>query len=120
MNAKSINFGDTVRIRTTDSTKETGLADLVGTVYGETTLSSTGVEIVGELEADYAINVYFEGKNANAWFEPKLLVFVDHGAGTEMSLDGINKKWVKSKEGEWVEYTNDARSSKDRPWWKFW
>ena len=120
MNAKAISFGDTVRVRTTSVTKDAELAGLVGTVYGETTPSVTGVDVIGELEADYAINVYFEEKGAGVWFEPRLLEFVDHGAGAEIQLEGVTKKWVRSEDGEWVEHSTGAQSGKNRPWWKFW
>ena len=120
MNAKTISFGDTVRVRATGATKEAGHADLVGTVRGETTPSSTGVDVIGELEADYAINVYFEDKGAGVWFEPRFLQFVDHTAGLEIGLDGVAKKWVRSEDGEWIEHSAGAESGKDQPWWKIW
>ncbi len=118
MNAKAISFGDTVRVRTTSVTEDAGVADLVGTVHGETTPSPTGVDVIGELEADYAINVFFEGTAESAWFEPTLLQFVDHGAGVEIGLDGVAKKWVRSEDGEWIEHSTSA--GRNRPWWKIW
>jgi len=42
----SISFGDRVRVRATPATEAAGLLGLVGDVYGETTPSVTGVQIV--------------------------------------------------------------------------
>lgn len=120
MNAKAISFGDTVRVRATTVTKDAGLSDLVGTACGETTPSVTGVDVIGEPEADYAINVYFENKGAGVWFDPRLLQFVDHGAGAEFKIEGVAQKWVRSEDGEWIENSANDQSNKDRPWWKIW
>ncbi len=102
MNLKptTITFGDTVQVRATAVTKEAGFSGLTGKVYEETTPSITGVDVLGELEADFAINVYFEDKQTDAWFSPNLLKFIDHGAGTEIKLDGVDKKWVRAENGE--------------------
>ncbi|MEQ9247440.1 MAG: hypothetical protein RLO21_15765 [Nitratireductor sp.] len=120
MDARVISFGDTVRIRTTSITQKTGHAELVGQVFGETTPSSTGIDVIGELAGDYAINVYFEDKSTDAWFDPALLEFVDHGAGTELRLDGVDKKWVRSEDGTWDEHPDNAPPGNNRPWWKIW
>lgn len=109
----NISFGDNVRIRSTPLTEEHGLAGLSGQVYGETTPSSTGVEVIGDLKADYAINVFFENQNKSYWFASELLEFVDYGAGTEIMLEGVPKKWVRAASGEWIEQSK-------KPWWKFW
>jgi len=120
MNETLISFGDTVRVIATSVTRNAGYADLVGTVYGETTPSVTGVEVIGDVAADYAINVHFKGKDASVWFDPRLLQFVDHGAGQEITLQGVEKKWVRGEDGEWIEHSTGGRSGSDRPWWKFW
>jgi hypothetical protein len=91
-----------------------GVAGLVGQVYGETTPSVTGVTVVGQLVSDYALNVHFEGRTETLWFTPELLELVDHAAGTEITIDGVPKKWTRSDSGEWVE------SSRTKPWWRFW
>ena len=59
-----ISFGDNVRIATTPLTVSLGLAGLTGAVYGETTPSVTGVEVIGEIANDYAINVNLDEKSA--------------------------------------------------------
>jgi hypothetical protein len=110
----NISFGDTVRVRSTPDTDILGLANQIGQVYGETTPSVTGVTVVGQLADDYALNVHFEGRRDALWFAQELLEFVDHAAGTEITLDGIPKKWTRSSNGDWVE------SSRRKPWWRFW
>lgn len=119
-NDQSITFGDNVRIRATSLTQELGLADLIGNVQGETTPSVAGVEVIGESEEDYAVQVFFEERGVGFWFAPTLLEFVDHAAGTEMRLEGVSKKWVRSENGEWVESETEGAKHTKNPWWKFW
>ena len=107
MNSSQISFGDNVRVRESAETLELGVAKLEGSVYGETTPSVTGVNVIGELTEDFALNVYFENIDTDYWFSPSLLEFVDHGAGTTMTIDGSNKKWVRNEDGEWIESTVD-------------
>jgi hypothetical protein len=92
------------------------LANLVGKVFGVTTPSVTGVEVIGNIEGNSAVNVFIDERKAGFWFCPDLLEFVDHGQGAEIRLNGIPKKWVRSSTGEWIE--RDTLNSK--PWWKFW
>lgn len=98
-----IGFGDNVRVVTTADTESLGVAGLVGSVYGHTTPSVTGAEVVGEITDDVAFNVHFDELNADFWFAPELLEFVDHGAGTEFTLDGAPKKWTRNADGGWDE-----------------
>lgn len=112
-----ITFGDRVLVRTTPETEAARVAGLSGQVYGMTTPSVTGVETIGTPEHDHAINVHFEDLDQTHWFAPHLLEFVDHGPGTEIRLDGVDKKWVRSAEGGWVEEPTDTPK---RPWWRFW
>ena len=97
----SISFGDRVRVRSTEITVERGIAGLVGQVYGQTTPSVTGVEVIGETKSDHAINVDFEGLGAEYWFAPELLEFVDHAPGTTIDIGG--KKRVRTADGNWSE-----------------
>jgi hypothetical protein len=120
MKETAISFGDTVRVIATGVTTNAGYADRVGTVSGETTPSVTGVEVIGDVESDYAINVYFKETHASVWFDPRLLQFVDHGAGQEITIAGVEKKWVRNDDGEWIEHPTGTRSGSERPWWKFW
>ena len=57
--------------------------------------------MIGNSEGDYAINVNFEDRGVSLWFTPDLLEFIDHGAGREITLDGVDKKWTRTEEGEW-------------------
>jgi hypothetical protein len=76
---------------------------LTGQVYGETTPSVTGVEVIGEASEDFAVNVFLETRDEAYWFATDLLEFVDHAPGTEMRLEGVAKRWVRSESGEWIE-----------------
>jgi len=113
-----ISFGDNVRVRVTPATERAGVAGLVGQVYGETTPSLTNVEVIGELESDFALNVHFEQLPESLWLAPALLELVDHAPGTEIRLDGVNKRWTRTAEGEWVE--EDLSAASKKPWWKLW
>jgi hypothetical protein len=77
---RPVSFCDKVRVRAMRETETCGVVGLVGTVYGETRPSVTGVTVVGELNADYAVNVQFDGRKETFWFAPELLEFVDGGA----------------------------------------
>jgi hypothetical protein len=96
-----IAFGDNVRVAETPLTTSLGLAGLIGMVYGETTPSVTGAEVVGETAIDYAINVHFDARDEAIWFTPDLLEFVDHAPGTEFVIG--NKRMVRNASGDWVE-----------------
>jgi len=111
-------FGDRVRIRTSPETESKGVAGLIGQVYGQTTPSVTGVEAIGELTEDYAVNVFFKDRNESFWFAPMLVEFVDHAPGTEIRLDGIAKKWTRTEAGDWRE--EKIKPQPHRSWWRFW
>ena len=112
----AITFGDNVRVASTPLTNSLGLAGLTGAVYGETTPSVTGVEVIGGAAQDYAINVQLDGRDESHWFAPELLEFVDHAPGTKIVIG--NKRLVRSAAGEWV---RDEQAAKlFRPWWRFW
>ena len=103
MTDQEISFGDNVRVRETPVTQAAGVAGLTGPVYGETTPSVTGVEVIGESDGDYAINVHFEERGEALWLAPDLLELVDHGVGAEITIDGVGKKWTRTESGEWEE-----------------
>ncbi len=96
-------FGNRVKVLPSDETENKKLAGLCGIVYGETVPSYTGVEVVGVAKDDYAVNVFFEELNEDFWFSADLLEVVDEGVGTEITLDGADKKWVKDENENWVE-----------------
>jgi hypothetical protein len=93
---------------------------LVGNVLGETTPSVTGVDVIGESEADYGINVFFEVHKKGFWFTPELLEFIDHSPGAEIRLDGVPKKWIRSETGEWKEIDTATERPPAKSWWRFW
>jgi hypothetical protein len=109
-------FGDRVRIRSSTETESKGVAGLTGQVYGQTTPSVSGVEVIGETTSDYAINVFFEGRDESFWFAASLVEFIDHAPGTEITLDGVPKKWVRTETGDWQEEPNEPKTVKR--WWK--
>jgi hypothetical protein len=104
-----ISFGDRVRVRETPATQAAGLAGLVGDVYGETTPSVTGIKVIGELQEDYAMNVHFEERQGEFWFNPDDLELVDHAPGTAFALKGMDKAWVRMESGEWVETAGETK-----------
>ena len=98
-----ISFGDRVRILSSPETESMGVVGLIGQVFGKTILSVTNIEVIGETSADYAFNVFFEERTESFWFAPELVEFTDHSPGTEITLDGVAKKWVRTESGEWRE-----------------
>jgi hypothetical protein len=101
----AITFGDNVRIRSTPDTEAVGIAGLLGQVYGHTTPSVTGVDVIGPLVGDLAINVYFAERGESFWFAPELVSFVDQAPGTEMEIgEGASaKKFIRTAWGDWSE-----------------
>ncbi len=109
-------FGNKVRIKRTSETEEKGIADKEGEVYGQTTPSMMDIEVIGTLKEGIAINVYFDDLNESFWFAEDLIKQLDNGQGTEITLDGIDKKWTKGESGEWIE----EDTKKENKWWQFW
>jgi hypothetical protein len=110
-------FGDNVRIRVTKETQDAEVAGLEGKVFGETTPSVTGVQVIGSAADDFAFNVHIEGRSEALWFAPELVEILDHAAGTEIRLDGVDKKWIRTEDGGWRE---ESLAKEKKPWWKFW
>jgi len=102
-------FGDNVEIRDVELTRQLGLAGVRGVVHGETRPSYSGVEVIGASDEDYAINVFFETRKESFWFSPELVGLVDRGAGLELTLDGVDKKWVRRSDGGWDEQDTPTR-----------
>ena|SRR5688572_23009022 len=94
-------FGDNVRIRSTPLTESLGLAGLSGSVYGETTPSVTGVDVIGEVTNDFAINVMLDARQEQLWFAPQLVEYVDHGPESEARIG--DRHLVRDASGEWHE-----------------
>jgi hypothetical protein len=115
MNDPAVSFGDHVRIRSTPLTRKLGFADLLGNVHGQTKPSFTGIDVIGEAEADYAMQVFFEERREEFWFAPSLVELLDHAPGTEISFKGTAKKWLRSASDEWEEFDNVIPSRIKRP-----
>ncbi len=98
-----IQFGDRVRILPDESTEARGLVGKTGTVYGQTTPSVTKPTIVGTPQKDYAVSVFIDDINEQLWLPEHLLEFIDHGTGTTMTLDGVDKTWTRKADGSWDE-----------------
>lgn len=123
-------FGNKVRIVDAPVTRDKGLAGKVGKITGHTVPSMMDFEIVGIPKDDLAIHVHFDDFYSGFWFDPDLLENIDDGEGTVITLDGVNKKWTKGKNGEWHEEdttkstqqtTLHPSTSTPRPrWWEFW
>jgi hypothetical protein len=113
----NVSFGDNVRIRVTKETETAGVAGLKGQVCGETTPSVTGVEVIGTPSSDFTINVHLEERDEAYWFAPELVEFLDHAAGTEIRLKGVDKRWIRTEDGGWKE---ESVGQMKKPWWKFW
>jgi len=120
MNAKlQAGFGDNVAIRSTEDTRAAGYAGLRGVVYGLTTPSVTGVEVIGEPVDDRALNVRFDDLGKDAWFATHLVELIDYNPGMEIRLEGVPVRWVRAADGSWLEEST-LESGPAPPWWKFW
>ena len=111
-------FGNKVKIKICPETEEKGLAGKIGEIYGQTTHSIMDFEIIGNLKEDLAINVHFEQLGKSFWFAEDLLEHIDNAQGAEITLDGVDKKWIKRADGKWIE--EDTIPEKNIKWWKFW
>jgi len=109
----NITIGDNVRILSSTATESLGIAGLDGQIYGETTPSVTGVDVIGELTDDFALSVSVEGL-AEYWISPELLEFLDHGEGTEIVIGNIRA--VRRADGSWSE----SEIIPSKKWWQFW
>ena len=109
-----ISFGDNVRVRRTPETEASGLAGLVGQVWGGTRPSVTGVKVMGELTRDCAVSVHFEERGETVWLAEQLIEFVDHAPGT--TVRGPGEQWVRDATGEWIQIPTpqEAASSVER------
>ena len=93
--------GDNVRIRTMPATQAAGVAGRIGNVAGFTTPSYTGVQVIGEVKDDLAFSVTFRNPDAQLWFAPELLEFVDHAPGLDVQIG--KKRLVRRADGGWYE-----------------
>ena len=98
---QSAGFGDRVRIRESPETLAAGVAGLEGEIYGFTTPSTTGVQVIGGAPDDYALNVSFEPTDATFWLRPDLVEFLHHNAGAEVVIG--NMRLMRQTDGSWIE-----------------
>lgn len=110
----TISFGDNVKIRKSQITDKLGLTGKIGQVSGETTVSVTDVDVIGQIEEDFAFSVFFEDEDTQYWFAPHLLEFVDHAEGTILQVGNV--KAVRQADGTWEETVIPRR----KKWWQFW
>jgi hypothetical protein len=116
-------FGNKVKIKSTPETEEKGVANKIGEVYGQTTPSIMDLEIIGKPKEDFAVNVHFNDLGESFWFDQDLLEYLDNGQGSVISFDGINKKWTKGENGEWIEeetISTKKNTEQLKKWWEFW
>lgn len=111
-------FGNKVKIKSTPETEKLSLAEKTGDVFGQTTPSITEVKVIGKTEKDFAINVYFEDLKNSYWFDEELVETVDNVTGSVITLDGVDKKWTKDSNGNWIEENTIPNTVKK--WWQFW
>src|SRR5688572_27242479 len=111
-------FGNKVKVKNSPLTVEKGLAGKIGDVYGQTTPSMMDFEIIGTPKKDIAINVYFDDLKTSFWFDADLLENVDNGQGSVITLDGVDKKWTKGQNGQWIE--GNTKQATGKKWWEFW
>ena len=57
----------------------------------------TGVEVIGQLKEDFAVNIFFQARDEAYWL---VLEFVDYAPGAEMTVEGAATKWVRSETGQ--------------------
>src|SRR5580765_7368504 len=110
MHPTQFSFGDNVQVCDNVQTRDLALAGLKGEVFGVTTPSVTGVDVIGTLTADVAINVHFSSLGKAFWFAPELLQFLDHGAGAVITIG--THKLVRNSDGSWFE-EKTGRTLKD-------
>ena len=110
----SIAFGDNVRILSSPETDERGLSGRIGQVYGETIPSVTAVDVISQVENDFALNVSIEGIGTDYWLSLELLELVDHAEGTEIVIG--NYRAVRRADGSW----DESGIKGGKKWWQFW
>jgi hypothetical protein len=109
-------FGDRVRIRPAPETEAAAIAGRSGIVYGITTVSVTGVEVIGTATDDVALNVVVDESNQSVWLAPGLVEFLGHDPGAAVTLQGVPKKWTRDTSGNWVESSRPLPAKEWSSW----
>jgi len=99
-NAPNIPIGHQVRIRSTQTTLDAGVAGALGTLSGFTTPSQTGVAVIGESNDDVALAVQLKNTPTQSWFAPELLEFVGRTSSLEIEIYG--KRWTWNADGSLI------------------
>jgi hypothetical protein len=107
-------FGDIVRVSENVHTVQAGIAGLEGVVHGFTTPSATGIRVVGQLEEDFAINVYIEALSQGFWLDPAYVELVSRPDVLKFGVAGKTIRVTRTADGYVEEIV------RERPWWKFW
>ena len=83
----------------TAATVNQGVAGQIGIVYGLTTPSQTGVEVIGNSTDDYAIAVTIEGSSSAIWLPENFLEPVDRQLGTTVQIG--SRRLIRDEQGQW-------------------
>ncbi|MBA4076790.1 MAG: hypothetical protein C0508_17235 [Cyanobacteria bacterium PR.023] len=114
---RKISFGDQVRIVSTELTENLGFAGLVGTVFGQTIPSTSGVEdVIGLSDEDYAVNVFFDERDEGVWFSEELLELVSRNLGQKITIDGVDAVFTLDDSGRWKGEGHGL--VKQQSWWQ--
>src|SRR5712691_11463402 len=107
-------FGDRVRIKESPETIAAGVAGMEGDVYGFTTPSTTGVDVIGGAPDDHALNVFVQGYKAELWLRADLVEFLHYNVGTEMVVGNV--KAVRQPDESWAEsFINSHSANRESP-----
>ncbi|QLC23005.1 hypothetical protein HFP51_12900 [Parasphingopyxis sp. CP4] len=94
-------FMDRAKIKKSEETDRRGLAGLEGHIYGWTTPSVTGVDVIGAQDEDFAINVFIETLDEDFWFTKDLVEVLGPEVGAVFSLDASENENVRLPDGSW-------------------
>ncbi len=113
-NTVPLAFGDNVRVKETADMLHEGIAGLEAVVHGFTTPSVTGMEPIGALQDDFALNVYVTSLQKDYWLDPSNIELISRPETMEIKVAGKTIR-VTQKDGVYKEEIIE-----ERPWWRFW
>ena len=90
-----------IRIKASPETDRLKLTGKIGSYYGFTTPSVTGVDVIGDLGEDFAASVFFEDTGDQLWFADSVLEFLDHDPSLEGTIGG--RRMFYTSDGRWQE-----------------
>jgi hypothetical protein len=100
---QSFAMGTRVRVRPDSATDAVGIGGQVGVVHGLTKPSLSRVDVVGILQTDQAVHVYFDSLHKGFWVPVELVEFVGQAPETVFMLKGVAKQWTQTSSGAVVE-----------------